>query len=122
MRSYVSFTSITWPSPSITRSGRSVIACSFSASRQNCRRVGLRSISPAQQRPGRAGGEAAVTDALLLPIRELAERPAQRREEEDGIVSEAAGAARCRRNLAFGEAIHRALAVLVDQGDDAPKA
>src|SRR5262249_41869333 len=81
-----------------------------------------RSISSGQQPPCRTSGERAMTDALFLAIGELAERPAQRRKEEDGIVSKAAVATRSGRNLTFRNTLYRALAaMLVDQRNHAAK-
>src|SRR5205814_2551928 len=82
----------------------------------------LASISPAEQRSGRARRARAMAHALLVLFRELAERPAERRIHEHRVVAEPAASARREGDLAVDDALDRLLAAgLVDERDDTPK-
>src|SRR5438309_9042631 len=81
------------------------------------------SISNGQQRADRAHRGAAVIHPMLLGGRELAERAAERRIEEDGVVAESASAARRLADDAVDGALDDLLASRqIHQRDDAAEA
>src|SRR5262249_25285198 len=87
---------MTCPSPSITRSGRSVIARSFFGFGRpvKCWEYTAPPEGRSRQReqPGArlADGPRAVADAILFLRGQLGQAPAERRIEEEGVVAEAA--------------------------------
>src|SRR6266404_2890314 len=83
----------------------------------------IRGISPDQERGRGARRHAAMAHAVLDLGRELAERAAQRRVEEQRVVAEAAGAARRLDDPPLHDALHHTLAAArLDQRDDAAEA
>ena len=79
-------------------------------------------IGPPAAPPGRGDGARAVAHPGLLLLGQLRQRPPERRVEEDGIVPEAAGAARGRGDHALHDALGEPRAAAGEQGDRAAEA
>src|SRR5690242_944529 len=80
-------------------------------------------ISLAEKPPDRRQGQPAMADSRLLRVRELPERPAERRIEEHRIVAESRIAARRLGDDALGDTLHDLFgASAAGQRDDAAEA